>query len=66
MIAGMDRQYYRTIVSVEGQEFECKVTSGSINSKEIPDMGLVRDGSPCGDNLVTTTFTCLFLIVDTI
>ncbi|XP_059475027.1 disintegrin and metalloproteinase domain-containing protein 23 isoform X2 [Neocloeon triangulifer] len=59
IIAGMDRQYYRTIVSVEGQEFECKVTSGSINSNEIPDMGLVRDGSPCGDNLICVNQTCV-------
>ncbi|XP_065341414.1 disintegrin and metalloproteinase domain-containing protein 33 isoform X6 [Cloeon dipterum] len=59
IIAGMDRQYYRTIVSVEGQEFECKVTSGSINSNEIPDMGLVRDGSPCGENLICVNQTCV-------
>ncbi|PSN55652.1 hypothetical protein C0J52_21827 [Blattella germanica] len=54
IVAGMDQLYSRTIISIKGVEYECKATSGTIDSPEIPDMGLVRDGTPCGDNLVCT------------
>ncbi|KAF4518677.1 hypothetical protein B566_EDAN002711 [Ephemera danica] len=59
IVAGMDQLYSRTIVSIEGKEFECKVTSGTIDSSEIPDMGLVRDGSPCGENLICVNQSCV-------
>ncbi|KAK0160523.1 hypothetical protein PV328_007925 [Microctonus aethiopoides] len=53
VIAGMD-PWSRTIISSKGTEYECKATSGKVEGKEVPVMGLVRDGTSCGDNLVCT------------
>ncbi|KAJ9599237.1 hypothetical protein L9F63_010279, partial [Diploptera punctata] len=58
IVAGMDQLYSRTIISIKGVEYECKATSGTIDSPEIPDMGLVRDGTPCGENLICVNQTC--------
>lgn len=30
----------------------CRATSGKVEGKDVPGMGLVRDGTSCGDNLV--------------
>lgn len=32
--------------------FNFRATSGQDLNGELPDMGLVRDGTPCGENLV--------------
>ncbi|CAG2069315.1 unnamed protein product, partial [Timema podura] len=53
ILAGMDQLYSRTIISIKSVEYECKATTGTIDAPDIPDMGLVRDGTPCGDNLVS-------------
>ncbi|XP_054720727.1 LOW QUALITY PROTEIN: disintegrin and metalloproteinase domain-containing protein 11-like [Uloborus diversus] len=58
MIAGKDKQYARTIVSIGGQEFECKVTSGTI-TVDIPDLGLMTDGTKCADEKICVNQTCV-------
>ncbi|GIY72909.1 disintegrin and metalloproteinase domain-containing protein 12 [Caerostris darwini] len=58
MIAGNDKQYTRTIVSIGGQEYECKVTSGTITA-EIPDLGLVMDGTKCAEGKICVNQTCV-------
>ncbi|GBN53412.1 Disintegrin and metalloproteinase domain-containing protein 12 [Araneus ventricosus] len=58
MIAGNDKQYTRTIVSIGGQEYECKVTSGTITA-EIPDLGLVMDGTKCAEEKICVNQTCV-------
>ncbi|GLG96971.1 uncharacterized protein GBIM_03833 [Gryllus bimaculatus] len=49
VVAGNDQLYSRTIISIKGVEYECKATNGI---RDTSDMGLVRDGTPCGENLV--------------
>ncbi|XP_037027838.1 disintegrin and metalloproteinase domain-containing protein unc-71 [Bradysia coprophila] len=57
---GMDQLNSRTIISIKGVEYECKATVGSANlSNEFPEHGLVKDGTPCGDNLVCVNQTCV-------
>uniref|UniRef100_T1J8C7 Peptidase M12B domain-containing protein n=1 Tax=Strigamia maritima TaxID=126957 RepID=T1J8C7_STRMM len=58
IIPGLDQKYSRTIVSIGGQDFECKVTSGTI-SPDIPNLGLVPDGTRCADDKVCINQTCL-------
>ncbi|XP_054286585.1 disintegrin and metalloproteinase domain-containing protein 12 isoform X4 [Macrosteles quadrilineatus] len=57
-IPGLDELYSRTIISMKGNEYECKTTSGTISNTDLPDMGLVRDGTPCGDNLICVNQSC--------
>lgn len=42
-------------------------TSGTVNESEFPEHGLVRDGTPCGENLVCVNQTCvsIFPYIDT-
>ncbi|KAL9881597.1 LOW QUALITY PROTEIN: disintegrin and metalloproteinase domain-containing protein mind-meld [Glossina fuscipes fuscipes] len=56
---GVDQLYSRTIISIKGIEYECKATSGQVGSSEFPDHGLVKDGTPCGDNLICLNQTCV-------
>ncbi|XP_052857388.1 zinc metalloproteinase-disintegrin-like VLAIP-B isoform X8 [Drosophila gunungcola] len=61
---GIDQLYSRTIISIKGQEFECNIhraTSGQVGSNSYPEHGLVKDGTPCGDNLVCLNQTCVSL-----
>ncbi|XP_046734645.1 disintegrin and metalloproteinase domain-containing protein unc-71 isoform X3 [Diprion similis] len=58
VISGMDQLYSRTIISIKGQDYECKSTTGTVEGSEMPDMGLVRDGTTCGDNLICVNQTC--------
>ncbi|KAH8361231.1 hypothetical protein KR200_007687 [Drosophila serrata] len=58
---GIDQLYSRTIISIKGQEFECKATSGQVGSNSYPEHGLVKDGTPCGDNLICLNQTCVSL-----
>ncbi|XP_022224376.1 disintegrin and metalloproteinase domain-containing protein 33 isoform X2 [Drosophila obscura] len=58
---GIDQLYSRTIISIKGQEYECKATSGQVGSNNYPEHGLVKDGTPCGDNLICLNQTCVSL-----
>ncbi|XP_048509375.1 disintegrin and metalloproteinase domain-containing protein unc-71 isoform X3 [Athalia rosae] len=59
IIPGMDQLYSRAIISVRGQDYECKSTSGTVQGSEMPGMGLVRDGTTCGENLICINQTCM-------
>ncbi|XP_073970527.1 disintegrin and metalloproteinase domain-containing protein mind-meld isoform X5 [Rhodnius prolixus] len=58
LVAGVDQLYSRTIISTKGVEYECKATSGPVDQPDVPDLGLVRDGTPCGENLICVNQTC--------
>ncbi|XP_006564731.1 disintegrin and metalloproteinase domain-containing protein 11 isoform X20 [Apis mellifera] len=58
-VAGIDHS--RTIISIKGEEYECKSTTGKVEGSEMPGMGLVRDGTSCGDNLICVNQTCMSL-----
>ncbi|RZF46526.1 hypothetical protein LSTR_LSTR011893 [Laodelphax striatellus] len=51
--------YATTIISMKGVEFECKTTSGTIKNSDLPPHGLVRDGTPCGENLICVNQSCV-------
>lgn len=36
--------------------FVSRITSGTVAAADLPDMGVVRDGTPCGNNLVSFFF----------
>ncbi|XP_076237626.1 disintegrin and metalloproteinase domain-containing protein mind-meld isoform X9 [Calliopsis andreniformis] len=54
--AGIDHS--RTIISIKSKEYECKSTTGKVEGSEKPGMGLVLDGTSCGDNLICVNQTC--------
>ncbi|XP_067640129.1 disintegrin and metalloproteinase domain-containing protein unc-71 isoform X9 [Eurosta solidaginis] len=56
---GKDQLYSRTIISIKGLEYECKATTGQLGSKKFPEHGLVKDGTPCGENLICLNQTCV-------
>ncbi|KAM3961771.1 LOW QUALITY PROTEIN: disintegrin and metalloproteinase domain-containing protein mind-meld [Aphomia sociella] len=58
VVSGMDEYYTRTVITIKGNEYECKATTGLQKHSEIGPLGLVRDGTPCGDNLVCVNQTC--------
>ncbi|XP_045785529.1 disintegrin and metalloproteinase domain-containing protein 22 isoform X1 [Maniola jurtina] len=58
VVPGMDEYYTRTVITIKGQEYDCKATTGPPEYSEIGRLGLVRDGSPCGDNLICVNQTC--------
>jgi len=35
-----------------------RITSGTVAAADLPDMGVVRDGTPCGNNLISMNRTC--------
>ncbi|XP_052861925.1 uncharacterized protein LOC128268731 [Anopheles cruzii] len=47
----------RAIISIRGTEYECKSITGT--NSNAPPFGLVRDGTPCGDNLICVNQTCV-------
>ncbi|XP_049823271.1 disintegrin and metalloproteinase domain-containing protein 11 [Aethina tumida] len=57
-IDGLDDLYARTIISIKGVEYECKTTTGTNEKLDLPHLGLVRDGTPCGENLICLNQTC--------
>ncbi|XP_011257303.2 disintegrin and metalloproteinase domain-containing protein 22 isoform X17 [Camponotus floridanus] len=61
VIEEMKDYYSRTIISIKSQEYECKATTGRVEGSDIPGMGLVRDGTSCGDNLICVNQTCTSL-----
>ncbi|XP_058444693.1 disintegrin and metalloproteinase domain-containing protein 33 isoform X9 [Malaya genurostris] len=68
-----DHLYSRAIISIKGIEYECKndacspvapsyhhrSITGSSTGAATPPFGLVRDGTPCGDNLICVNQTCV-------
>lgn len=60
MIDGSDKQYSRTIISIKGKEYECKSTmEGAVDlDGTTRHLGLVRDGTPCGENQICINQTC--------
>ncbi|XP_048519013.1 zinc metalloproteinase-disintegrin-like atrolysin-A, partial [Dendroctonus ponderosae] len=58
-----DQQFYRTITNVGTEEFECKsiLRSREANGDpdQLPPFGLVRSGTPCGDNLICINQSCI-------
>ena len=38
--------------TVNGQEVQCKVTSGSMDPEFTEDLGMVQDGTKCGEDMV--------------
>ncbi|XP_035721048.1 disintegrin and metalloproteinase domain-containing protein 11-like isoform X18 [Vespa mandarinia] len=63
IIDGMDELYSVTHITMKGQEYECKSTSGKVEGSEMPGWGLVRDGTSCGDNLICVNQTCTSLFL---
>ncbi|KAL1501820.1 hypothetical protein ABEB36_007074 [Hypothenemus hampei] len=59
-IKSIDQQF-RTITNLKNQEFECKsiVREATDENDLLPPYGLVRDGTPCGENLVCMNQTCV-------
>lgn len=35
-----------------------RITSGTVAATDLPDLGIVRDGTPCGNNLICINKTC--------
>uniref|UniRef100_A0A0K8T3Q2 Disintegrin and metalloproteinase domain-containing protein 11 n=1 Tax=Lygus hesperus TaxID=30085 RepID=A0A0K8T3Q2_LYGHE len=59
-IAIDQHQYSTTIISIKGQEYECKTTSPT-EKGHVQFSGLVWDGTPCGTNLICVNQTCTSL-----
>ncbi|XP_066909274.1 disintegrin and metalloproteinase domain-containing protein 12 isoform X4 [Halyomorpha halys] len=66
--AGVDQLFSRTIISMKGVEYECKTTSWPMEQPDLPEAGLVRDGTPCGAQLVCVNQTCtsIFPFISTV
>ncbi|XP_037295561.1 disintegrin and metalloproteinase domain-containing protein 11 isoform X3 [Manduca sexta] len=58
VVTGLDEYFTRTVITIKGSEYECKATTGLPKHNEVAPLGLVRDGTPCGDNLVCVNQTC--------
>ncbi|XP_068985828.1 disintegrin and metalloproteinase domain-containing protein unc-71 isoform X5 [Bombus flavifrons] len=56
-----DADHSITIISIKGAEYECKSTTGKVDGTEIPGMGLVRDGTSCGNQSICVNQTCINL-----
>ncbi|XP_066151988.1 disintegrin and metalloproteinase domain-containing protein unc-71 isoform X6 [Euwallacea fornicatus] len=52
---------FKTITGLRSQEFECKSTVLEARDKDhkLPPFGLVRDGTPCGNNYICMNQTCI-------
>ncbi|KAG8188673.1 hypothetical protein JTE90_003929 [Oedothorax gibbosus] len=80
LVPGMDKQYSRTLVYIDGSEYECKAVQkfdtshsnksrsagyniamggGSLGVPDIPDLGMVRDGTKCAEEMVCVNQTCV-------
>ncbi|XP_062538565.1 uncharacterized protein LOC134206849 [Armigeres subalbatus] len=51
--------YSKSIISIKGIEYECKSMYGKTTGSALPPYGLVRDGTPCGDNLICVNQSCV-------
>ncbi|XP_041977445.1 disintegrin and metalloproteinase domain-containing protein 11 isoform X2 [Aricia agestis] len=60
VVPGMDEYYTRTVITIKGNEYDCKAITGLADNSDSPvgPLGLVRDGTPCGDNLICVNQTC--------
>ncbi|CAH1104105.1 unnamed protein product [Psylliodes chrysocephalus] len=65
VVEGLDQpqDHSRTIISIKGLEYECKTTTGRKDkndprTSDLTFLGLVRDGTPCGENLICLNQTC--------
>ncbi|XP_050332245.1 disintegrin and metalloproteinase domain-containing protein unc-71 isoform X9 [Bactrocera neohumeralis] len=56
---GIDQLYSSTVISIKGTEYTCKATSGQVGANEYPEHGLVKDGTPCGTDLICLNQTCV-------
>ncbi|XP_043465764.1 disintegrin and metalloproteinase domain-containing protein 33 isoform X6 [Leptopilina heterotoma] len=56
---GENDLFSTTIIYNKGEQIECKATSAKVEGDEM--FGLVRDGTPCGDNLICLNQTCASL-----
>ncbi|XP_076651879.1 disintegrin and metalloproteinase domain-containing protein mind-meld isoform X12 [Halictus rubicundus] len=56
VIPGFDHSHI--VMSIRGEEYQCKSTTGKVDGSEVPGMGLVRDGTSCGNNSVCVNQTC--------
>ncbi|XP_072944170.1 zinc metalloproteinase-disintegrin-like NaMP [Epargyreus clarus] len=59
VVPGMDEYYTRTVITIKGNEYECKATTGLPEHPEIGALGLVQDGTPCGEHLVCVNQSCM-------
>ncbi|XP_041367315.1 disintegrin and metalloproteinase domain-containing protein unc-71-like isoform X2 [Gigantopelta aegis] len=57
---GPDKDFSKTTVNSHGIEYECKSVHGPA-MMDVPHMGLVQDGTKCGDNKVCSATKCVQL-----
>ncbi|CAG9860294.1 unnamed protein product [Phyllotreta striolata] len=65
VVEGLDQpqDHSRTITTIKGREYECKTTTGRKDkndprTSDLTFLGLVQDGTPCGENLICLNQTC--------
>ncbi|XP_055586566.1 uncharacterized protein LOC129739173 isoform X3 [Uranotaenia lowii] len=56
----------KAFITMGGSTYECRSITGSTTNSATPPLGLVQNGTPCGENLICINQTCvsLFMYVD--